>query len=125
MHNTTSKRGYEVKPFDLEAAKAGKPLITRNGQRARFVAYVPEAREDFRVIAHVHTDNSSTLYHECGLYMRGEESPDDLFMAPETRTVYANIFRGGTCDWYDTEEEARAGLNARALKIAVPVTFDV
>jgi hypothetical protein len=42
-----------------------------------------------------------------------------------TRTVYVNIFPGGHADWFDTEAEARAGLNARALKIAVPVTFEV
>jgi hypothetical protein len=42
-----------------------------------------------------------------------------------TRTVYVNVFPGGHADWFDTEAEARAGLNARALKIAVPVTFEV
>jgi hypothetical protein len=42
-----------------------------------------------------------------------------------TRTVYVNVFPGGHADWFDTEAEARAGLNARALKIAVPVTWEV
>jgi hypothetical protein len=42
-----------------------------------------------------------------------------------TRTVYVNLFANGHADWFDTEAEARAGLNARALKIAVPVTYEV
>jgi hypothetical protein len=42
-----------------------------------------------------------------------------------TRTVFVNLFPDGVAYWFDTEAEARAGLNARALKIAVPVTFEV
>ena len=38
------------KPFNLEAAKRGEPLITRGGDKARFVAHVPEACAECRLI---------------------------------------------------------------------------
>lgn len=30
------------RPFDLEKAKAGAPLVTRDGRAAKFIAHVPE-----------------------------------------------------------------------------------
>jgi len=31
-----------MKPFDLEAAKRGEPIVCRDGTPAKFVAHVPE-----------------------------------------------------------------------------------
>lgn len=38
-----------MKPFNLEAAKNGAPIITRNGRPAKFVGHFPENAEDQRV----------------------------------------------------------------------------
>ena len=32
-----------MKPFDLEAAKRGEPIVTRGGEAAKFIAHVPDA----------------------------------------------------------------------------------
>jgi hypothetical protein len=114
-----------MKPFDLEAAKAGKPIVTRDGRKARLLAHVPEARQGYRVVAFIAGDDSAGAFYEDGTYIQSEECRSDLFMDGESRTVYVNVFPGGHADWFDTEAEARAGLNARALKVAVPVKWEV
>ena len=39
-----------MKPFNLEAAMRGDPIITRSGETAKFITYVPEADEQDRVV---------------------------------------------------------------------------
>lgn len=64
-----------MKPFNLEAAKRGEPIITRDGRKAKFVAYVPEAEEFQQVLvlidSHIWSCNS-----------KGEAFAVDLCMAP-------------------------------------------
>lgn len=97
------------RPFDLEKAKAGAPLITRDGRPAKFVAHVPEAEEDCRVIVLVGTN---VLFHwENGPhYSRDGNSRHDLFMAP--RNVVKWIGRHPDAadlhsKIFDTEAECR------------------
>lgn len=66
--------------FDLDAAKRGEPIITRDGRKAKFVAHEPEAIENNQVIF---------LIEGC-VYVRGVDgisaypaySKNDIFMAP-------------------------------------------
>jgi hypothetical protein len=111
-----------MKPFDLEAAKAGAKLVTRDGRAATKFNYDPSDVEGYRCTALV--DAEVAGYHESGRYYRTLESCWDLFV-DTSRTMYVNLFPDGVAYWFDTEAEARAGLNARALKIAVPVTYEV
>lgn len=68
-----------MKPFDLEAAKRGEPLVTRNGGKAKFVTYVPEANYE-KVIALI--DDELFMFYENGTRCRNSEYAVDLFMAP-------------------------------------------
>lgn len=83
-----------MKPFDLKAAKAGAPIVTRDGTPAKFIANVPEARHSFQVLCLVRDTVFS--YAPDGQYdpLRGE-SMLDLFMASRTRTVWVNLYE---CD---------------------------
>jgi hypothetical protein len=115
-----------MKPFDLERAKAGAKLVTRDGRAVNAFAFVADVLTDYPCVAHIEGEGWLTHSKEGRLYACSPpECDDDLFMAPETRTIYLNVFANGSSDWYETEAAARSGLNARALKIAVPVTFEV
>lgn len=85
------------KPFDLEAAKRGEPLITRDGDKARFVAHVPEACAECRVIGLIQGHSSVAQYHENGLYYAsGTKCGSDLFMdVSESKkvTLYSALCR--------------------------------
>jgi hypothetical protein len=113
-----------MKPFDLEAAKAGKKLITRGGAAVKAFSNVVSDC-DFPNCAHIEGFGWETFTRNGRARDDGILSNNDLFMAPEIFTRYVNLFPDGVAYWFDTEAEARAGLNARALKIAVPVTFEI
>jgi hypothetical protein len=95
-----------MKPFDLEAAKRGDPIVCRDGRPAKFIAHVPEARLG-SVVALV--DDRVCTYYENGLMDEHEVMfySYTLFMAPKTRTVWVNFFKHSTdAAFYSTKEHA-------------------
>ena len=84
-----------MKPFDLEAAKRGDPIQMKYGRKLEFVAYVPEARPEHRVVV---------LDPPTGI-MAGV-SKGDVFMAPKRRTVWVNLFTWAEACYYPSQEAA-------------------
>lgn len=124
--NTIKQPKQELIPFDLEAAKDGAPIITRDGRKAKFVAYVPEAVDGHRVIAFAEGNKSAYTFFDCGSYYKNRQAGDDLFMTPKPmRTVYVNFYRSVECYFYETEHEARRVANSQALAVAVPVQIPI
>ena len=95
-----------MKKFDLEAAKRGEPIVTRGGEAAKFIAHVPDAEIDFRLV--VMLDGVIECYCDDGSYRTSGKSTCDLFMATSKRTVWINPYADGTCDkyLYATEDDA-------------------
>lgn len=114
----------ERRPFDLEAAKRGEAIQTRDGRKARFVAFVPEASEGHRVLAIIEGEENARSFFESGYYYRAPRvDPTDLSMASKPkRTVWQNVYQ------HDNEAEARA--NAKGgefcglVATAVPIEID-
>lgn len=76
----------DYKPFDLEAAMNGAPIITRAGRAAKFIAHVPQCREDARVIVLLEGSGMCYSFCENGYFLGGdEECSADLFMAMEQK----------------------------------------
>ena len=102
-----------MKPFDLQAAKAGAPIVTRDGRPAKFIAHVAEAHPNQRLLVLV--GGAVCRHFEEGRCMLNpdSESPYDLFMAPVKRTVWVNLYEYGKAIWHDTEKiaERQAGRN--------------
>lgn len=117
------------KPFDLELAKQGKPLVTRSGEPAKFIAHIPECGPEYRVVALIAGEDQSRDYLENGLMWDGEIRDDDLFMAdPPTNkiTVYLNWYNTGNgFVWRDKETaEMLFGVPQGCVK-AYPVEIEV
>lgn len=101
-----------MKPFNLEAAKRGEPIQTRDGRPAKFIAHVPESLDEYsRVVALVDGCLVRTS-SDGGLYSPSGPSPCDLFMAPRTRKGWIVLWKT-TSGWevystyvYDKKEEA-------------------
>lgn len=113
-----------MKPFDLEAAKRGEPIVTRDGRKAKFVAHVPECDSLSRVYAFVEGDKAVNAYNEAGEYIPSGRALCDLFMAPRKRTVYVNIYRHSYARWHATEEIARQFAEYKSLAIAIPIEIE-
>ena len=105
-----------LKEFDLEAAKQGRPVCTRDGRKARIICF--DRRGDkFPIVALLdgcneeHSEVAETFTNE-GLYEIEKKSSNDLMMLPEKKEMWINIYKGATgpvpggC-LYNTKEEAK------------------
>ena len=91
-----------MRPFNLEAAKAGKKVIRRDGNAVRIVCYDVVSACDRPIIALIHNgvNETSGSYTTLGHSRKqGQESMYDLVMAPEIveRWVLVNRKTGVLC----------------------------
>lgn len=124
-----------MKPFDIEKAKAGAPVQTRNGKPARILAYDFKS-SSYPVAAAVEAHlggESLQCYTDKGYYYdSGKEEELDLVMAPVKRTVWVPLYRSRVCTGnvstggvYATEELARWAAESNEQFIgAFPITFE-
>lgn len=93
-----------MKPFDLDAAARGEPIITRNGQKLIFIGWDPRnPNEGRRLILRVDGNPMAIFAYENG---RSNDSALDAFMAPKKRTVWLNVYPDGKAFHYETESAA-------------------
>lgn len=101
----------KLKPFNLERALAGDPVVTRIGAQVHNIAHFPSAHYG-RIVAQIDDDNNPpSLFYPDGSYSNGGTSVNDLFMAPKTRTVWVNLYittdgNYGKMSKWNTEQEA-------------------
>ena len=103
-----------LKPFDFEAAKAGKPVCTRDGRKARIICFDFQSIENTPIVAVVQvTDKQEVIanYYEDGRRFVDGISELDLMMLPEKRKGWINIHQD---DVYKTKEEAEAKVSDKA-----------
>lgn len=125
-----------MKPFNLEAAKAGAPVVTRNGGTARILAFDFD-HPDYSLAVAVTDEKIGqeflSEYTERGGYYAGDEGESgyDLFMAPVQRTVWVNLYAGGlagpfTSDTtYESEYLAKRGVCGSWAYIGTfPITYE-
>lgn len=126
--NMPQARAAEPLPFDLEKAKSGHPIVTRDGRKARFCGYAEELKDGYRLIALVDGQNSVTSFYDNGLLTSYEDTSYDLFLAqpelPKMRTVWANYYPDGNVDCFkhktDAEEYATSNATHVAVEIQIP-----
>ena len=84
-----------LKPFNLEEAKAGKPVYTRDGHKARIICFdFRDVEEICCLIAAVDYGKAEKIYYydSCGKYRGGDSSKYDLMMLPEKKEGWMNIY---------------------------------
>ncbi len=89
-----------MKAFDLELAKAGHKLSTRDGREAKFIAHVPDSdHPSKKIVAQV--KSSVFLFGENGQMWHEGIDDIDLFLAPlgfcEGKPVFAGDKLVGPC----------------------------
>ena len=103
-----------LKPFDLEAAKAGKPVCTRNGQEVRIICFDAKL-ENYSIVALVKEKGSTQEYlhtytNEGRIYYKNPTHSLDLVMPLKKKTGWVNIFANGEytiSNIYTTEQSAK------------------
>ncbi len=103
------EKKLNLKPFDLEAAKAGKPVCTRDGRKARIICF--DAKCNKPIVALIYDCNKETVfqYLESGRFFVDQIDKYDLMMFTQKKEVWLNIykdFEDTVCCVYPTEKEA-------------------
>lgn len=107
----------EIKPtlkeFDLEAAKLGKPVCTRDGHKARIICF---DAKDTQPIIGLYEKNIDGIvreylcsYHTDGRIYDDQDTGYDLMMLPEKKSGWINIYALNT--FYSSKEEAEANID--------------
>lgn len=88
-----------MKPFDLDLAKAGHPVCTRDGRSARIICF--DRKGSKPIVALILEDNKEyeyqRFYYSDGKFLLpgilpGTESKDDLVMASTKKEGWINIY---------------------------------
>ena len=100
------EKELNLKEFNLEAAKAGKPVCTRDGRKARIICF--DAKGDKPIIALVEMGTAETPnnYPIDGKAVSAKEVSCDLMMLPEKKEGWVNVYKDSV---YDTKDEALIG----------------
>ena len=98
-----------LKPFDIQKAREGKPVCTRDGRKARIICFDRISGDDYEIVACVTTfdgDFEEVLFYGIDGYIVDSQNPKDadLMMLPEKKEGYAVIFKDNLLR---TEKEAR------------------
>ena len=110
--NKEDMNKLNLKPFDLEKARSGKPVCTRDGRKARIICFDYNGETgDYPIVALVHYNKGNKCYERVlkytsdGLFNKyGDcQHDDDLMMLPEKKEGWANVYKERI---YSTKEEA-------------------
>lgn len=90
-----------MKPFDLEKAKAGHPVCTRDGCEARILCFDKISICSTSIVALYLKDGTEYLetYHNNGKVYLIKDSSKDLCMKPQKREGWINIYKD-SCGTY-------------------------
>lgn len=123
----------KFKPFDLEAAKAGAPVMTRDGRPARILAFDVE-NAGYPVVVAIKTSTgkceSVELFTEQGQFDEdAKEDNRDLFMAPTKHRAWVNVHKIGsqyvlTSNFATEESAVQQGQNSDTYITTVLIEWE-
>lgn len=99
----TTESVSDLKPFNLDAAKAGNPVCTRDGRKTRIVCF---DKADERPIVALISDSGSEFVYEYlidGRCYKSRDDDNDLMMLPGKKCGWMNVYEERI---YDTKEGA-------------------
>ena len=110
-----------LKPFDLEAAKSGKPVCTRDGRKARIICF--DRDWDMSIVALVSDSLGESVHYylsngKVDFYKQNDE---DLMMLPEKKEGWININKDAGL--FKSKEEAER--NCTKDYVPVRVEFEI
>ena len=102
------EKKLNLKPFDIQKAREGKPVCTRDGRKARIICFDAKRKDGKSIIALVPSKNylgfeDLIAYRNDGNYHGGHENDGDLMMFPEKKEGWVNVYKSFI---YKTQEDA-------------------
>lgn len=93
------EKKLNLKPFDIQKAKEGKPVCTRNGRKARIICFDAKGKQPIIALLEREKTDEEIIqtYSMNGRYYEfRKEDHRDLMMLPEKREGWVNVYRD--CD---------------------------
>ena len=108
QYEDVEEKKLNLEPFDIQKAREGKPVCTRDGRKVRIICF--DLKNNVcPIVAAVEENNMEVLYHydTKGLNCY-KKSEIDLMMLPEKKEGWVNVYKGGLLDTksYPTKKEA-------------------
>ena len=120
------KIGKNLKPFNLEASRSGKPVCTRDGRKARIICFDRISGDDYyKIVACVTAfdwDFEEVIVYGIDGYIVDSQNPrdEDLMMLPEKKEGWVNIYKSENGTYYTGAifgEEIAALVNTSEIEI--------
>lgn len=101
------EKKLNLKEFDLEAAKAGKPVCTRDGRKARIICF--DRNWEYPIVALIECENDEEMISSCDKNGKARiyEAQADLMMLPEKKEGWIIIHKEAIYDKETAEKIAR------------------
>lgn len=118
------EKKLNLKPFDIQKAREGKPVCTRDGRNARIICFDREfiyEGQNYCIVALINDGpHNETVYSytENGLYNSNKIHNNDLMMFSEKKERWANLYRDdcnnyGVGPVYSTKRNALVAQGAK------------
>ena len=93
------EKKLNLKPFDIQKAREGKPVCTRDGRKVRIICFDAKRKNEKSIIALVPSKDYPEFedliaYPTNGNYYGGHENDGDLMMLPEKKEGWVNVYKG-------------------------------
>lgn len=93
-----NKKKLNLKEFDLEAAKAGKPVCTRDGRKARIICFDLN-NKNFPIVAIINCDTEENAYqYDIDGVCDEHDNNLNLMMSPEKKEGWVNLCKNNYVD---------------------------
>ena len=106
-----------LKPFDIQKAREGKPVCTKDGAKARIICF--DAKSDAPIIALITTDDGTEItfdYLSDGTFFNSENPDNDLMMLAEKKEGW--IIKPKDYQVYQSKEDAEEVCNKNYQVVA-------
>ena len=97
------EKKLNLKPFDIQKAREGKPVCTRDGRKARIICFDVKAKKPIAALITNEDTEEVHFYYDNGRSDQYQEYRYDLIMLPEKKEGWVNVSKFST---YASKEEA-------------------
>ena len=124
------EKELNLKEFNLEAAKQGKPVCTKDGRKARIICF--DRTDLYPIVALIECEDGKEMvgaYSKEGQTDIYEIKGTDLMMLPEKKEGWVNVYNSlGVVTFshnpYDTKKEALANVKPKDYVDTVKISWE-
>lgn len=119
------EKKLNLKPFDIQKAREGKPVCTRDGRKARIICFDAEGNKPLIVLSKINGQEVILRYTKKGQsdnFHSPTPREDDLMMLPEKKEGWVKIRKD--INLYNTKEDADRKMIGNDEYVTAKVCFE-